>query len=120
MIHYWKGDDQQAAEWMNEAINVKGSTFQFADEFLSHLQPNVDLSQLSLKQANDYRYKALDEEQKLLLRNKLIVWRILSFFILNILAFFTVGVVVGLIGWFLIMYLLVDKYLVKWGLDSLQ
>ncbi len=37
MIHYWRNDDSQAVDWMQEAINVKGSSFELADNFLAHV-----------------------------------------------------------------------------------
>jgi len=42
MIDYYRGNDQRAQSFMEEAVRVKGSSFAFAEEFLSHIRPSKD------------------------------------------------------------------------------
>lgn len=73
---------------------------------------------MSLKEENNKRFRKLNKEQKKQLRNNLITMRVGSLVVINIFTFLTVGVVVGLLGWLLLMVVL-DKYLVKMGLDTI-
>lgn len=37
LLHYRNGDNNNAIQWMDEAIKVRGESFEFAEQFLSHL-----------------------------------------------------------------------------------